>query len=118
MSTPANRVMQDSRYKAGYHLERAEYWQSIVDRLERQADEEAQAQQQGRMSRSNGTVIPSGAMVGRRLENNFEYNTAVANRNAHQRQAEIYLLASIAQVRLTPWARTAQGLVRVDVEPA
>jgi len=114
MTTPPFEVMQDSRYKAAYHLERSEYWQSIVSRLEGQADFDVVGQQQGRMSRSNGTEIPATYMAGKRLDQNHDYNMAVGNRNAHQRMAEIYLLACIANVRKTPWARTPEGLVRVE----
>ena len=108
--------LQDNRSKALFHLNRAEYWQSKVDGFERAALAKAQRQEEGRMARSDGSKIDPEYLAGTLLENNFRYKAAVANRNAHQRQAEIYALAAMAAVGETDWVRTEDGLVRVTPE--
>lgn len=107
--------LRDNRDKAEYHLERAEYWQNEVDRYERAALAKAQHQEEGRMARADGSKIEPEYLAGTLLENNFRYKAAVANRNAHQRQAEIYFLAAIAGARVTPWVRTDKGLGLVSL---
>lgn len=109
--------LRDNRDKAQFHLERSEYWQNEVDKFERAAVAKAQRQEEGRMARADGSKIDPEYLAGTLLENNFRYKAAVANRNAHQRQAEIYFLAAVAGAGVTPWVRTDKGLSYVSLDP-
>lgn len=100
--------------KARYHLEKSEYWQSIVDSYEKEAEGTAVKQLEGRMKRSDGLEAESGYLAGVLLRDNFSYKTAVSNRNSHQRQAEIYCQAEMIGIKGTRWARTEQGLVEIE----
>lgn len=110
-------IVYDLQGKIAWHLERAEYWQHEVDRFERAALAKAQRQEEGRMARADGSKIDPEYLAGTLLENNFRYKAAVANRNAHQRQVEIYGAAFTAGIRDTVWARTDEGLVRAPTQP-
>lgn len=109
--------LRDNRDKAEYHLERAEYWQSEVDGFERWALRQVATQEEGRMQRGDGSRLDLDYLAGKWLENKHSYKAAIANRNAHQRQAEIYFLAAIAGARVTPWVRTDEGLKYVSLDP-
>jgi hypothetical protein len=99
--------------KARYHLERAEYWQSEVDTFEKQAEEKAVKQLDGRMKRNDGLEADPGYLAGALLRDHHGYKTAVGNRNSHQRQAEIYCLAQMAGIAGTSWTRTEDGLAQI-----
>lgn len=105
--------MQSTHGKARYHLERAEYWQSIAGRYEAEADRVAAQQIKGRMSRKDGMESDVGYVADSLLKENHGYKAACGNRNSHQRQAEIYMLAVLAGIPGTPWDRTEQGLVEI-----
>ena len=107
--------LRDNRDKAAWHLERAEYWQNEADNFERAALAKAQRQEEGRMARDDGSKIDPEYVAGTLLSNNFRYKAAVANRNAHQRQAEIYALAAMAAVGPSDWVRTEDGLRHVPI---
>jgi hypothetical protein len=67
------------------------------------------------MSRKDGMESSIGYVADSLLKENHGYKAACGNRNSHQRQAEIYLLAHMAGIEATPWNRTARGLV--DLRP-
>lgn len=104
--------MFGTQAKARWHLERAEYWQNQVDGFEKSALKRAAGQEEGRMQRKDGSRIDLDYMAGTLLKDDFRYHAAVANRNAHQRQAEIYSLAHMAGILDTPWHRGPDGLTQ------
>jgi hypothetical protein len=105
--------MQDTFGKARYHLEKAELWQSVAMGLEDWAMATAERQLEGRMSRRDGLETDPGYVADSLLRDRHDYKAACGSRNAHQRQAEIYMLAHIAGIRGTSWDRTESGLVQV-----
>jgi len=106
--------MRDTFGKARYHLEKAEYWQSIAMGLENAAMAQAKQQLAGRMSRRDGLETDPGYVADSILRNRHDYKAACGNRNAHQRQAEIYMLAHMAGIGGTSWNRTESGLVQAE----
>jgi hypothetical protein len=106
--------MRDTFGKARYHLEKAEFWQSIAMRLEDAAMAKAEKQLEGRMSRRDGLETDPGYVADSILRDRHDYKAACGNRNAHQRQAEIYMLAHMAGIRSTSWNRTESSLVQTD----
>lgn len=106
--------MQDTYGKACYHLERAEYWQAQAGEHEAEALQKATQQVKGRMNRSNGMEIDPSYVADTLLRDHHGYAVACGNRNAHQRQAEIYMLAHLAGIGWTPWDRTVNGLVKAE----
>jgi|EndMetStandDraft_3_1072993.scaffolds.fasta_scaffold237327_2 hypothetical protein len=107
--------MQGTRDKAYYHLERAEFWQSRVSAMEDAAMVRAKMQLDGRMQRADGLETDPGYVADSILRDRNDYKAACGNRNSHQRQAEIYMMAYLCGIKRTPWARTAAGLVQVQV---
>ena len=99
--------------KARYNLNRAEYWQEKAEALEAWAGRRAAQQQQGRMSRKDGSEIDPGLIASTLLDDRFAYREAVGNRNAYQRRAEIYLMASLAGISETAGFMDASGKTHV-----
>lgn len=106
--------MQSTQGKLLYHLERSEHWQTIVDNYETRALQKAETHQQGRMRRSSALEMDPSYVAGTLLQDHFGYNSAVSNRNSHQRQAEIYGIAFLAGISRTAYDRTENGLALVE----
>lgn len=81
--------------KAQYHLRVAEEWQGRVEAFEAEAGDKAAVQQQGRMNRSDGSLVDLNFMA-KRLLDTPGYARACGNRDLHQRQATMYLAAHAA----------------------
>lgn len=104
--------MQETLGKALYHLNKAEYWQQEVERLEAWAEGEARRRMPSRRRR-DGFELTVEYMVKVVLTDHFEYSAAIGNRNGHQQQANMYLLAHIARIEATDGDRGGDGKMRV-----
>lgn len=74
----------------------------------------AAEQEAGRMSRKDRSSLDVGFIAGTILTENFAYSDAVGNRNAHQRRAEIYLLAAAAGISETVGDLDERGKIHVS----
>lgn len=108
--------MRTTQDKVRYHLERMEHWQVIAERYEAEAARKGLRVQKGRMSRADGLETDPDYAASVLLRDSFGYSTAVGNRNAHQRQVEIYALAHLVGVVDTPYDRTPNGLVEIEAK--
>lgn len=80
------------RIKMAHHIGKAEEWQRHVDALESAALDLASRE-------SEGAIHSTNYRAAAKLRDNFEYKQAVANRNAHQAQANMYAVAAIAMAQ-------------------
>lgn len=78
--------------KANYHLARAETWQARAEEFEAEAARKGADQQVGRMQRADQSTIDL-SFVASRLLDTPAYRQVCAIRNAHQAQAQLYILA-------------------------
>lgn len=106
--------MFDTLGKARYHLEKAEEWQRKVEELEAWAEGEARRKMPSRRRR-DGFDLTVEYMTGVVLRDNHEYKTAVGNRNGHQQQANLYLLAHLSGVQETSGDRGPDGRMRTPL---
>lgn len=104
--------MRSTLAKARWHLEQAEKWQQEVERLEAWGEREAQRRLPER-KRRDGFDLPLAYMVKVVLSDHFEYGNAVGNRNGHQQQANMYMLAHLASINETNGDRGADGKMRM-----
>ena len=79
------------RAKALFHVKRAEHWQALVLAHEKEAMIRAPLVVQGRHQREDA-ILTDEYVAKTLLKDHHGYNTAVANRNAHQAQANMYAL--------------------------
>ena len=84
-------MTQIYREKAMFHVKRAEHWQALVLAHEKEALIRAPLVVQGRHQRADA-VLTDEYVAKTLLRDHHGYNTAVANRNAHQAQANMYAL--------------------------
>lgn len=104
--------MRSTLAKARWHLQEAEKWQERVEQLEAWGEAEAARRMPGR-KRADGFDLPLAYMVKVVLSDHFEYSNAVGNRNGHQQQANMYMLAHLAGVVDTTGDRGADGKMRM-----
>lgn len=83
--------------KAQHHLRKAEEWQGKAEAFEAEAAAKAAGQQQGRMARADNTTIDLNFMA-KRLLDTPGYTRACGIRDAHQKQAQMYIAAHIAGI--------------------
>lgn len=76
--------------KMRYHVKKAEEWQAQVLKMEDDALAEVQ-------TRPNPTQQSHLYMAARSLDDHFWYRRAVANRNSHQTQANMYGIAALLE---------------------
>lgn len=77
-----------NREKMEFHIREAERWQEEIVQLEDHALEEAK-------KKPNPTRQSHSYMAARSLDDHYWYRRAVANRNAHQAQANMYGIAAM-----------------------
>lgn len=100
-----DRILDTNLKKLRFHADRAETAQLQIEAMEQQAVQAAIGKQQGRMRRSDKTVLPESFMADVLLRDNHQYRSLVAVRNAHQGQVSMYAALISAGVDRTAYAR-------------
>jgi hypothetical protein len=93
--------------KMAWHADQAERLQARIEEMERVAVARGVVQQQGRMSRSDETVLSDSYMASTLLRDNHEYRQLVGIRNGHEAQIKMYSALIVA-------GHQATGNIRVD----
>lgn len=103
--------------KAAYHLAQAELRQAEIEALETEAAANAAVQQLGRMQPSDESLIDH-TYIQKTLLDTHKYKRLCGIRDAHQKQAQMYTLAHLANIPATGNAIMADGKVGLPVKPA
>lgn len=112
-----NIILKANRDKLRFHADRAERAQMQIEAMEEQAVQAAVGKQQGRMRRSDKSVLSDGYMADTLLRDNHQYRSLVAVRNGHQAQVALYSALIAAGVLRTAYGRYSTDGRHFELRP-